>query len=187
MLQKFNKIEKDTYLNEVYIVEPSVHTQDFDGEKASQIYTLHSTLLGIPVPTFIEDKVSVSKRGVLKGFHGDRHTWKLLTCLSGKVALCVVSLWKDFPTYLKSCVYLLDAKHPRSIIIPPGFINAHLNLEDSVLYYKLSEHYRGPEEQVTVNPLDPEIAPAWSQWINPKNILLTRRDKNGIPAREVNW
>ena len=38
---------------------------------------------------FNRDKFSISKKNVLRGFHGDKKTWKLITCLRGEI-LCVV-------------------------------------------------------------------------------------------------
>ena len=41
-------------------------------------------------PTFVEDKVTVSKKGVLRGLHGDEHTDKLICCMSGEIFLAIV-------------------------------------------------------------------------------------------------
>ena len=41
---------------------------------------------------FVADKITVSTFGVLRGFHGDKHTAKLITCLSGQMQFAVVDL-----------------------------------------------------------------------------------------------
>ena len=33
---------------------------------------------------FVHDKFSFSKKNVLRGFHGDKKTWKLISCVYGK-------------------------------------------------------------------------------------------------------
>ena len=40
---------------------------------------------------FIQDDISVSKKNVLRGIHGDYKTWKLVTCLEGRFILLVVN------------------------------------------------------------------------------------------------
>ena len=40
---------------------------------------------------FIQDDISISKKNVLRGIHGDSKTWKLVTCLYGKIKLLVVN------------------------------------------------------------------------------------------------
>ena len=39
---------------------------------------------------FIQDDISVSKKNVLRGIHGDYKTWKLVSCLSGEFFFLVV-------------------------------------------------------------------------------------------------
>ena len=39
---------------------------------------------------FIHDKFSLSKKHVLRGLHGDKKTWKLVSCTYGKLLLVVV-------------------------------------------------------------------------------------------------
>ena len=40
---------------------------------------------------FIQDDISVSKKNVLRGIHGDYKTWKLITCLYGEFVLLVIN------------------------------------------------------------------------------------------------
>ena len=40
---------------------------------------------------FIQDDVSISKKNIFRGIHGDNKTWKLITCLEGKFLLVVVN------------------------------------------------------------------------------------------------
>jgi len=55
-------------------------------------------------------------------------------------------------------------------------VNAHLCLSDKcVFYYKWSEEYVGPENQVTIAWDDPEIDVDWAI----ENPILSERDKNG--------
>ena len=44
---------------------------------------------------FVQDKISKSNQGVIRGFHGDDKTWKLITCLYGRVKLVTYDVDKD--------------------------------------------------------------------------------------------
>ena len=72
---------------------------------------------------FIQDDISVSKKNVLRGIHGDFRTWKLITCLEGEFTLLVVNniKYKD----LKYQFFNLSEKNNIQILVPPGFGNAH--------------------------------------------------------------
>ena len=50
---------------------------------------------------FNHDKFSISKKNVLRGFHCDFKSWKLVTCVYGKVILAVVDMRKKTKSYLK--------------------------------------------------------------------------------------
>ena len=39
---------------------------------------------------FVQDDISVSHNNVLRGIHGDKNTWKLISCLEGEFYLEVV-------------------------------------------------------------------------------------------------
>ena len=102
--------------------------QDFRGEIWTLYSNEHSDL------NYVADKVTISRFGVLRGFHGDPYTAKLITCLSGQFQLSVVDLRGDSDTY---------------------------GATECVFYYKWSEDYNGPESQVTVMWDDPDLGVDW--------------------------
>ena len=55
---------------------------------------------------FIQDDISTSRYSVLRGIHGDKSTWKLITCLYGAFYLIVVDNRKKSKNY-KKWIYLL--------------------------------------------------------------------------------
>ena len=44
---------------------------------------------------FKHDKFSLSKKNVLRGLHGDKKMWKLVSCVYGKFFIAVVDLNKN--------------------------------------------------------------------------------------------
>ena len=52
-------------------------------EKRGNIYTIYDKRDFNLELSFVQDKVSKSFQGVIRGFHGDDTTWKLISCLHG--------------------------------------------------------------------------------------------------------
>ena len=55
-------------------------------------------------------KFTTSKKNVLRGFHGDSKSWKLVSCVKGKVLNVVVDFRKSSKNYLKYSSFILDDK-----------------------------------------------------------------------------
>jgi len=150
--------------------------QDFRGE----IWTIYSKEYSDL--NYVTDKITISRFGVLRGFHGDPHTAKLVTCLSGQFQLAVADLREASDTYGQTETFLISDNEPTIVFIPAGCVNAHLCLSDKcVFYYKWSEEYKGPESQATVMWNDPALDVDWVI----KNPILSERDKNGKPYKEI--
>ena len=84
---------------------------------------------------FNHDKVSVSKKNSLRGLHCDFKSWKLITCLYGKIFFSVVNLKKNSKKYLKSKSWILDYKKPTLVLVPPYYANGHLCLSKNVYFF----------------------------------------------------
>ena len=128
---------------------------------------------------FVEDDLSMSRRGVLRGLHGDRRTWKLMQCLTGELFLAVVDLRPDSSAFGDWFGLRLAADRPRQVLVPPGCVNGHLVLRDSALLYKQTEYYRGASAQIALRWNDPQVAIEWplgelSELEDPP--VLSRRD-----------
>ena len=124
---------------------------------------------------FKQDDISVSNKNVLRGFHGDENTHKLISCLHGSIYQVIVDMRPDSPTYLKWEAFSLNEKNRLQILIPPMFGNAHLVMSDvAIFHYKQSTLYEGQGKQFTVKWDDPKIGVNWP--IN--NPILSERDKN---------
>ena len=72
-------------------------------EKRGNIYTIYDQRQMPFDCEFVQDKISKSSQGVIRGFHGDNKTWKLITCLYVKIKLITF----DVDTEKKN-VYILD-------------------------------------------------------------------------------
>ena len=126
---------------------------------------------------FNHDKFSISKRKVLRGLHCDFKSWKLVTCVYGKIFFTVVDMRKGTRNYLKYKSWILSHDKPTLILVPPYFANAHLCLSKKcVFHYKWS--YKGryieASKQNSYRWNDPKIKIRWPI----KKPILSSRDKN---------
>ena len=143
--------------------------EDFRGE----LYTLFKQEDSDLV--FNHDKVSVSRKHVLRGLHGDSKSWKLITCLAGEVMLVVVDNREDSPNYLKWDSIILTDKNRKSVLVPPMFANGHLVLsKEATFFYKWSYpgEYPDVKDQFTLKWNDPSINIYWPI----SNPILSKRD-----------
>jgi dTDP-4-dehydrorhamnose 3,5-epimerase len=117
---------------------------------------------------FPVDSFSHSKKGVLRGFHGDTKTHKFIQVLYGKIHFALID--KRVNGQNKIMNFTLDADNPMQILVPAGVVNAHLCLSDTCVFsYKLSEQYVDIKNQIHVSW---KQNPFWN-WSNP---ILSPRD-----------
>ena len=110
---------------------------------------------------------------MLRGIHGDTVTWKLVSCLYGKIYLLAVNYDETSPEFGKWTSFTLSDQTRQQVLIPPKFGNGHLVLSDkAVFHYKLSSYYDGAS-QFSIAFDDPRF----DFWWPVKNPLRSRRDE----------
>lgn len=104
------------------------------------------------VEEFIQDNLSVSKAGVLRGLHYQAPPFaqgKLVTVLRGRVMDVAVDIRFGSPTFGQHVMVELSADNHRQFWIPAGFAHGFVALEDDTIFsYKCTnvyskEHDRG--------------------------------------------
>lgn len=125
---------------------------------------------------FNHDKFSLSKKNVLRGFHGDKKSYKLISCVYGKIFFVIINNIPSSSEYLKYSTMILTPKNRLQILIPPNFLTGHLVLsKESVLHYKFS--YKGTypdvKQQISMKWNDNRINIRWPIT----NPILSKRDK----------
>jgi dTDP-4-dehydrorhamnose 3,5-epimerase len=125
---------------------------------------------------FNHDKVSTSRKHVLRGIHGDNKSWKLVTCLYGEIYFVIVDNRESSDTFLQWESMMLTDRNRRQVLIPPGVGNGFLVMSHrSVFYYKWSYEgeYADVDQQFTIKWNDPIVGVDWPI----DNPILSRRDK----------
>ncbi len=111
--------------------------------------------------TFVQDNVSLSKRGTLRGLHGDRRMAKLVQVLEGSAFDVIVDIREDSPTYRQWLGIKLDGASHTQVYIPAGCLHGFLALEDNTLLaYKQTAEY-DPSSEIGVAWNDPDVSIEW--------------------------
>ena len=161
---------KKTKIKDLLIVMPDMF-RDARGQFVEMYSRKRFLELGIAL-RFVEDNVSVSRKNVLRGIHGDFVTWKLITCLYGEVFFVAVDFRKSSATYGKWLSFNLSAQEKLQVLIPPGCGNGHYVLsKEAVFRYKRSTYFK-PGRQFTYKWDDPRFKIPWPV----KKPILSQRD-----------
>lgn len=163
-----------TKLEGVLLITPERTEEDFRGEIVEMYNQKVYKEAGIEVD-FVQDNIMTSSKHVLRGFHGDSKTWKLVSCLYGKFYLVVANCDEESKSFGRWEAFVLSDRNRKQVLVPPKFGLAHLVLSDvEVFSYKLSE-YHDPRGQFTYKWNDPRF----KVWWPIKNPILSRRDEEG--------
>jgi len=164
------------------VIQPSVYYE----QRVSISTTYHSDYYEKILPAndrnnglrFKHDRFSKSKKNVLRGLHYDDKTWKLVSCLHGKIYLVVVDLREKQPNYGKWESFILSPETSTQVLIPPMFANGHYVFEDdSIFSYKMaySGQFNDVDKQKTVKWNSTNLNIDWP-CTNP---IISKRDLNG--------
>lgn len=157
----------------VLLIKPNIF-EDFRGE---YVETYNEELYGkngIDIK-FVQDDISVSTKNVLRGVHGDSETWKLISCLYGKLYFVVVNCDVNSENFGKWEPFVLSDVNRLQVLVPPKYGNAHLILSNKAIFHYKQSTYYNPEKQFTYKWNDPKF----SIWWPIKNPILSQRDEEG--------
>ena len=162
----------DTKFEKAKLLEIPIFS-DFRGDYVETYNeNIYQTLGILP---FVQDSFSTSRKDVLRGFHGDPETWKLIQVVSGEVYQVIVDFNKKSFTYLQWQAFLIGERNRHQLLIPPGFGNAMLALTDNVVYYYKQTTYYGKTTQFTIYWDDPTLHIYWPI----DNPIMSERDVRG--------
>ena len=112
---------------------------------------------------FVQDNVSLSRRGTLRGLHFQNPApqGKLVFVLQGEVFDVAVDIRCSSPTFGRWHGLHLSGENKRQFFIPPGFAHGFAVLSETALFaYKCTEFYT-PQNELTLAWNDPDIGIRW--------------------------
>jgi len=150
-----------TAIPDVLLVEPRV----FEDGRGAFFETWRLDRYGAAVTPldFVQDNVSVSRRGVVRGLHFQQpHAQgKLVGVLAGAAWDVAVDVRRGSPTFGHWVAEELSERNRRQLWIPPGFAHGFQALSDGVVFhYKCTDVYH-PECERTALWSDPALALPW--------------------------
>jgi dTDP-4-dehydrorhamnose 3,5-epimerase len=117
---------------------------------------------GIELP-FVQDNVSRSKRGVLRGLHfqNPNAQGKLVSVLDGEVFDVAVDIRVGAQTFGKWFGIVLSAENAKQLWVPPGFAHGfYVTSETAVFSYKCTDYY-SPTAEGSLRWDDPNVGIEW--------------------------
>ena len=165
----------------VLIVEPKVFgdARGFFFENYSQE---RYAAAGIP-EQFVQDNVSLSQRGVLRGLHlqWPNPQGKLVSVLRGEVYDVAVDVRVGSPSFGQWVGVTLSCENRRQFWVPPGFAHGFQVVSDEALFaYKCTDYYH-PEFEASIAWDDPELGIRWPV----ANPSLSAKDRAGVRLRDL--
>jgi len=125
---------------------------------------------------FVQDNLSFSARGVLRGLHYQRpHAQgKLVSVVEGKVFDVAVDIRSGSPTFGEWVGVMLSGDNHRQLWIPPEFAHGFCVVSDTAYFtYKCTDIYT-PEAESGIAWNDPDIGIEWPLT----DVRLSEKDQN---------
>lgn len=149
-----------TTLDSVRLIKPPTIFEDFRGHYIETYNKRLYNEAGIE-QDFVQDDISVSRRHVLRGIHGDDKTWKLISCLQGSFYMVVINNDPRSPQYRKWTSFTLSESNRLQVLVPPKFGNGHVVMsEQAIFHYKQTTDY-DRSGQFTIVWNDPSVGIWW--------------------------
>ena len=163
-----------TTLDSVRLIKPPTIFEDFRGHYVETYNERLYREAGID-QHFIQDDISVSRRHVLRGIHGDDKTWKLISCLQGSFYMVVVNNDPQSSQYRKWTSFTLSDTNRLQVLVPPKFGNGHVVMsEQAIFHYKQTTDY-DRSGQFTLIWNDPALNIWWPVQVP----IVSVRDQGG--------
>jgi dTDP-4-dehydrorhamnose 3,5-epimerase len=150
-----------TTIPDVLIIQPEMFT-DHRGRFCEIYKEDRYAAHGITGP-FVQDNLSRSTRGVLRGLHlqNPRRQGKLVSVVRGAMLDVAVDVRLGSPSFGQHVAVELNEDNRRQIWVPRGFAHGFLVLSETVdFFYKCDEYY-SPADEIAVRWNDPALGINW--------------------------
>lgn len=177
---------RPTNLPGVLILEPALFADDrgfFTEQFNARVFAEATGFRG----TFVQDNLSRSQRGVLRGLHYqlEQPQSKLVTCLRGEIFDVAVDLRRGSPHFGQWTGFILSETNHQQAWIPPGFGHGFVTLSDvAEVFYKVDAFRHAPGERSIVWN-DPDIGIDWP--LTAADVRLSPKDEQapGLSRAEL--
>lgn len=166
---------------EVFLIEPRI----FDDNRGHFLETYQAqryAKFGIP-PKFVQDNLSSSRQGVLRGLHYQltRPQGKLIWTVQGAIFDVVLDIRKSSPNFGKWSSMVLNSQDYRQLYVPEGFAHGFYVLsERATVIYKCTDYY-DPRDERGVSWDDPDLGIHWPTQMP----ILSEKDRDYLGLKDI--
>jgi dTDP-4-dehydrorhamnose 3,5-epimerase len=100
---------------------------------------------------FVQDNISHSTKGVLRGLHYQKHPKaqaKLVSVIKGEIFDVAIDIRQNSPTFGKWVAEILSDKNHKSLYVPEGFAHGFCVMSNEAdVLYKVSQEYSAENER----------------------------------------
>ncbi|MDR7833115.1 dTDP-4-dehydrorhamnose 3,5-epimerase [Riemerella anatipestifer] len=178
---------KETPLKDCYIIEPTIFEDErgyfyekFNEKKFEELTGMNGH--------FVQDNISKSSYGVLRGLHLQKGAYaqaKLVSCLEGKVWDVAVDLREDSPSFGKWYGVELTAENKLQFYVPRGFAHGFAVLSETAVFAYKCDNFYNKESEGGVLWNDVDLAIDWK--LNEADVILSEKDKVQALFSEKNY
>ncbi|MDE6301293.1 MAG: dTDP-4-dehydrorhamnose 3,5-epimerase [Muribaculaceae bacterium] len=126
---------------------------------------------------FVQDNISCSRRGVMRGLHFQRppHAQaKLVRCMEGAVLDVALDIRVGSPTYGQYVSCLLTGDNFRQFFIPRGFAHGFVVLSDKAVFQYKCDNFYAPDAEGGIDICDSSLNIDWG--LDPSEVILSDKD-----------
>ena len=178
---------KETPLKDCYIIEPTLFEDNrgyfyekFNEKKFEELTGMNGH--------FVQDNISKSSYGVLRGLHlqkGKKAQAKLVSCLEGKVWDIAVDLREESPTFGKWFGVELTDENKLQFYIPRGFAHGFVVLSEIAVFSYKCDNFYCKEAEGGVIWNDENLQIDWKIPIS--EVILSEKDKVQPTFQDKNY
>lgn len=135
------------------------------------------------VAGFVQDNLSFSHRGVVRGLHYQllQPQGKLVTVIQGEVVDLVVDIRPDSPHFGQWSKNTLSAENHRQLYVPPGFAHGFAVISaTATVLYKVTDYYH-PGDEYGIIWNDASLGIDWPLT----EAILSDKDREFPPLKDV--
>lgn len=134
--------------------------------------------------TFVQDNLSFSQKGVLRGLHcqNPHSQGKLVSVTLGEVFDVAVDIRLGSPTFGKWAGVILSAENKRQFWLPAGLAHGFLVLSETAIFtYKCTDFY-SPKNEFSLIWNDPDIGIKWPEV---DRLEISAKDQVALRLKDI--
>lgn len=178
---------RSTPLKDCYIIEPTIFEDErgyffekFNEKKFEDLTGMNGH--------FVQDNISRSSYGVLRGLHlqkGEHAQAKLVSCLEGKVWDVAVDLRENSPTFGKWFGVELTPENKLQLYVPRGFGHGFSVISENAVFAYKCDNFYNKESEGSVKYNDKDLQIDWK--LDEKDMILSEKDENAPSFADKNF